>query len=93
LHGARRDRPAIVATVGPDQHDRRNDRELRIVLDRAAESPLAEIRAGRFTNVGRTMRFDPAVNWGTGRVAALRAVRLVFDRVERIQDRLARWAR
>lgn len=93
LHAARRDRPATVATVGPDQHDRRNDRELRIVLDRVAESPLAEIRAGRFTNVGRTMRFDPAVSWSAGRVAALRAVRLVYDRVERIQDRLARWAR
>lgn len=89
LHRLRRSRPGVVGTAGLDQHDRRNDREIRIAVSGAGD-PLAEIRAGRFQNRGRTMRFDSGVSWGKGRMAALTLLRWGYDRVERVQDRLAR---
>lgn len=93
LHEARRGRPGLVGVAGLDQHDSRNDRETRVRLSAAEPDPLAALRAGRFENLGRTMRFDPAVSWGPARLGALRAVRLVYDRVERLQDRLVRMLR
>ena len=90
LHAIRRDRPEVVGTVGLDQHDARNDRETRVVVPASARDPLAELRAGRFTNVGRTMRFDARVELGPARLGALTMARWAFDRVERAQDRLAR---
>ena len=82
-------RPELVAVIGLDQHDARNDRETRIeVLD--PTDPLASIRAGRFTNVGRTMRLDPAVELGPVRRAALWTARTIFDGIERLQERTAR---
>jgi hypothetical protein len=93
LHELRRRRPAVVGFAGLDQHDAANDRELRIVVDAGEADPLAAIRAGRFRSRGRTMTIDARVSWGPTRLAALRAVRLVYDRVERSQDRLARWLR
>jgi hypothetical protein len=90
LQQVRARRPEVVGVAGLDQHDSRNDRETRVVLDRPTTDPLAELKAGRFTNVGRTMRFDAAVSWGPWRLGALRAVREVFDRVERTQDWVAR---
>jgi hypothetical protein len=72
LHRSRRARPALVGTAGLDQHDARNDRETRVILDVESEDPIAELKAGRFRNRGRTMGFDPAVRWSPFRIAALR---------------------
>lgn len=83
----RRRRPELVATVGLDQHDSRNDRELRVVLPSASPDPVAELRAGRFENVGRTMRFDSRACLSPARLGTLSALRGVYDVVERAQDR------
>jgi predicted metal-dependent phosphoesterase TrpH len=90
LHEIQRARPAVVGTVGLDQHDGRNDRETRVLVAAGAPDPLGEIAAGRFVNVGRTMRFDATVRLGGGRLAMLTLLRWGFDRVERAQDRVAR---
>jgi hypothetical protein len=90
LHRARKQRPALVGTAGLDQHDCRNDRETRVILDRESDDPIAELRAGRFQNRGRTMDFDPAVAWSPLRIAALSSARWVFDRMERVQERVGR---
>jgi hypothetical protein len=83
----RRRRPELVATVGLDQHDSRNDRELRVVLPSASPDPVAELRAGRFENVGRTMRFDSRAFLSPARLGTLSALRGIYDVVERAQDR------
>lgn len=82
-------RPEVVATVGLDQHDSRNDRELRVVLPAASSDPLLELRAGRFANAGRTMRFDSRAQLSPARLGVLSAARGVYDVVERAQDRAA----
>ncbi len=82
-----RRRPEVVATVGLDQHDSRNDRELRVVLPSPSPDPLGELKAGRFENLGRTMRLDSRALLPPVRLAALSAVRGVYDVVERTQDR------
>ena len=82
----RRSRPELLGTAGLDQHDARNDRGVRILLDQGAEAdPLAALRAGRFTNVGRTMRFRPQMDWGVLRMAGITLLRAGFDAVERTQ--------
>ena len=83
----RRRRPEVVATVGLDQHDSRNDRELRVILPAEASDPLTELRAGRFSNVGRTMRLDSRVLLSPTLLGTLSAVRGVYDVVEKAQDR------
>lgn len=93
LHSVRRSRPEVVGTAGLDQHDSRNDRETRIVLDRPTPDPLQALKAGQFTNAGRTMRFGPAVEWSPIRLGAFGALRWAYDRIERTQDRLARGLR
>ncbi|MEP6573676.1 MAG: PHP domain-containing protein [Gemmatimonadota bacterium] len=91
LHAAQRNRPEIVGTAGLDQHDARNDRETRVILLRpGAPDPLAELRAGRFTNAGRTMRFGSAVKWGPARLASLTGIRVLYDLMEGMQERVAR---
>ena len=90
LHLLRRRRPEVVGTAGLDQHDSRNDREVRVVVHGAGPDPIAELKAGRFTNVGRTMRFDSEVGWSPLRLRALSITRWAFDRVERTQERLMR---
>jgi hypothetical protein len=90
LHHIQRRRPDVVGVVGLDQHDARNDRETRIMVDSSESNPLDAIRRGFFTNLGRTMSFDSAVNLGKGRLGALRLTRLVYDRVERTQDWIGR---
>lgn len=90
LHEARRKRPELVGVAGLDQHDSRNDRETRVLLDSPGDDPLAELKAGRFENLGRTMRFGPGVSWSPGRLAAMTALRAAFDVVERTQDWVAR---
>jgi len=93
LHKMRRCRPDVVGTVGLDQHDSRNDREVRIVLDDSTKDPIAEIKAGRFTNRGQTMSFGPAVSWRPGKLVAMSALRWGYDRIERTQERIARSAK
>ena len=90
LHEVRRTRPNVVGIAGLDQHDAANDRRTRVIVDAAAADPLAEIRAGRFQNQGLGMRFDPTVAWPAYQLPLLEAVRFVFDRVERTQERLAK---
>jgi hypothetical protein len=90
LQQVRKTRPAVVAIAGLDQHDARNDRETRVEVFEDG-NPLAAIRAGRFRNIGRTMSFDAHANLGAVRSAALWTARTVFDGVERVQDRAARW--
>lgn len=89
LHDVRRERPGVVGTAGPDQHDSRIDREVRIVVDDADREPLVAIREGRFMNQGRTMTFDPAVSWSAPRVMATFAARAALDLVSHVQDRLS----
>ena len=90
LHEIRSDRKEVVGTVGLDQHDARNDRESRVLPVDAEDDPLAALHAGRFVNVGRTMRFTATVPIRGSRLAALSAGRWLFDRLERAQERLAR---
>jgi hypothetical protein len=82
-------RPQVVGTAGLDQHDSRNDRELRIRLLQPATDVLGEMKAGRFMNIGRTVRFGSDVPWGTVRLALLSAGRAIFDRAERLQERIS----
>jgi hypothetical protein len=89
LHEVRRTRPNVVGLAGLDQHDAANDRRTRVIVDAAATDPLAEIRAGRFHNQGLGMRFG---SWPRSTLPLLEAVRFVFDRVERTQERLAKRA-
>lgn len=90
LHHARRRRPEMVGVAGLDQHDSRNDREIRVRLQARSADPLGALRAGGFENIGRTMRFGPTVPWSPPRLATMTAVRTAFDLVERTQDRVAR---
>jgi hypothetical protein len=90
LHTVRRKRPDVVGTVGLDQHDATNDRKTRVIVDAAASDPLAEIRHGRFRNRGLNMTFGPDVDWPVYGLPLLEATRFVFDRVERVQERLAK---
>jgi hypothetical protein len=90
LHTLRERRPEVVGTAGLDQHDSRNDREVRVMVHQVSADPIAELKAGRFTNIGRTMQFNSAVGWSPLRLRALSATRWAFDRVERTQERLAR---
>jgi hypothetical protein len=86
-------RPHVIATVGLDQHDSSNDRELRLYIAKRAPDPLAELRAGRFMNVGRTMHFDSAAELSPGRMRALKLARATLDRVDRTHDRTMRFLR
>lgn len=90
LQRVRQTRPEVVAVAGLDQHDARNDRETRVQLLESGD-PLALIRAGRFRNIGRTMTFASSGELGAVSGAALWSARVLFDGVERIQDRAARW--
>jgi hypothetical protein len=92
LHEVRRTRPSVVGVAGMDQHDAANDRRTRVIVDTAAADPLAEIRGGRFQNQGFGMRFGPTVAWPAYQLPLLEAVRFVFDRVERTQERMAKRA-
>ena len=92
LQTIRRTRPDVVGTVGLDQHDCGNDRQVRVVVDDATGDPIAALKTGRFTNLGRTMSFGPAVKWNPVRLRALSAARWALDRVEQVQERIARRA-
>jgi hypothetical protein len=95
LRRIRRARPEVTGIAGLDQHDARNDRGTRVLLFRAdpALDPLAELKAGRYVNLGQTMRLPAAEPLGSTALGMLRVVRWGFDRVERSQDRLVRLIR
>jgi hypothetical protein len=94
LEHARRRYPQLVGVAGLDQHDSRNDRETRLQLlaDRAAD-PLEELRAGRFVNIGRTMRFPPRAPFGLGAMAVLTLLRGGLDAVNAVHERVSRTLR
>ena len=87
LERVRRQRPEVVGIAGLDQHDARNDRETRVyLLDRAATDHLAELKAGRFVNGGRTMRFASRNAFGASRLGALTVLRSGLDLVNRVHE-------
>jgi hypothetical protein len=86
-------RSGVVGTAGLDQHDRRNDRETRVIVRNADVDPLVQLRAGEFENTGRTMRVDSAADLGSARLGLLSVLRWTLDHVERVQDRVARSGR
>jgi hypothetical protein len=84
-------RPDIVALSGLDQHDASNDRELRITVPNVAGvSPFQLIKEGRHRNVSRRMSFGATIEWGVTQTIFWSVVRALFDRVERLQENLAR---
>ncbi len=90
LRRLRRARPAVVAVAGLDQHDARNDRQTRVVLTAAAPMIPAALRAGHFSNRGRTMRFNSSGDFTPNGLLALQLARSALDVVERTQDRTTR---
>jgi hypothetical protein len=90
LHDIRRTRPDVVGTVGLDQHDCGNDRQVRVVVTDDIGDPIAALKTGQFTNLGRTMSFGPGVKWNSAKLGMLTAARWTLDRVERAQERIAR---
>ncbi len=85
-----RRRPELRALAGLDQHDASNDRELRVIVQGDPRtSPFDLIRAGSYRNTGRSFTLTPTIDWNTARLGWWRAVRWGFDRVERVQERLA----
>jgi hypothetical protein len=93
LRTVRANRPHVVATVGLDQHDSSNDRELRLLIAKRAGDPLGELRAGRFVNLGRTMTFDSGANIPPVRMRALKVGRVALDSVNHMHDRTVRFMR
>lgn len=93
VHTLRKHRPNLVATVGLDQHDSSNDRELRLLVNPRAGDPLGELRAGRFMNVGRTMRFDSTASLPPLRLNSLRVARRVLDTTDKTHDRVMKFVR
>jgi len=90
LRHVRRTNPHVVGFAGLDQHDARNDRRARVVVDPGERNPLSAIREGRFTNRGCTMQFSPGLGWGPVRLGLLYGARAVYDVMERVQERAAR---
>lgn len=81
-------RPDLLGIAGLDQHDARNDREVRVLIDPGIEDdPLQALRSGRFVNAGKTMRLSPA-GWSVLQLGGLSVARLLFDAVERIQHHI-----
>jgi predicted metal-dependent phosphoesterase TrpH len=91
LRALQPERPDLLAVAGLDQHDARNDRRTRVVLhDPSADDPVAELRAGRFTNRGLTFGFAARPAWGAVRLNALKGLERGLRGVERVHDRLVR---
>jgi len=91
LHQMQRARPGIVCFAGLDQHDASNDRETRVLVQaNEVDDPLGAIKAGRFENRGRTMRFDAVTGVSGTQLALLHVVRWCYDRGERLQDLIVR---
>jgi len=91
LERVRRRQPEVVGVAGLDQHDARNDRETRVMLlDPRAADPLGELKAGRFVNIGRTMRFPSRAPFGTAALAGITLLRAGLDLVNAVHERASR---
>ncbi|MEO8140744.1 MAG: hypothetical protein ABI742_13905, partial [Gemmatimonadota bacterium] len=90
LHRINATRPEVVATAGLDQHDARNDRGTRVFLDQETADPLAELRAGRFTNRGATCSFDAHARFSPLAMAGLWGARTGLDLVNLLHERVMR---
>ncbi|MBA3557837.1 MAG: PHP domain-containing protein [Gemmatimonadaceae bacterium] len=85
LHACRARRSAVVGTAGLDQHDSRNDREIRVLVALGEMDPLGALKAGRFVSVGRTMRLEPDVPLAGFQLVALTLARMALQFAERLQ--------
>jgi len=84
-------RPEVVGIAGLDQHDSRNDRGTRVILlDPDARDPLAELKAGRFVNRGRTMTFPAQESFGPLGLATLTGLRAGLDAVNLVHEGIVR---
>ncbi|MGI8495992.1 MAG: PHP domain-containing protein [Gemmatimonadaceae bacterium] len=83
LHSLRERRPTVVGIAGADQHDASQDAGTRVILDTESADPVEDLIAGRFTNVGRTMRFGSEVSLTSSRLRTIEAARWTVDRVGR----------
>jgi len=91
LERVRARRPEVVGIAGLDQHDSRNDRGTRVILlDPDAQDPLAELKAGRFVNRGRTMEFPAKEPFGSLGLAALTGLRAGLDAMNFVHERVVR---
>jgi PHP domain-containing protein len=89
FHHAHSSRPELVATVGLDQHDSRNDRGVRTLIsmdDLAA--PVTALKAGRFTTIGRNAEFDSAASIPESDMRRLRVKRSLLDAANGLHDRI-----
>ncbi|MEP6690699.1 MAG: PHP domain-containing protein [Gemmatimonadaceae bacterium] len=92
LHDLRVTRHAV-AIAGLDQHEVATDGGIRVLVDRTASDPIAELAAGRFVNVGRTMRIgsDGAVT--RGRLGTVHAARWTIDHLRETRHWVVRAGR
>lgn len=93
-HDVHARRPEVVATVGLDQHDSRDDRGVRTLI--APEDfidPAVALRSGRFITAGRRTTFDARATLDTSALRKLRARRIALDTVNRVHDRVIRTLR
>lgn len=82
-------RPDVVATVGLDQHDSRNDRGVRtLIAPEDLASPGNALKAGRFSTVGRNSSFDSHATVTQSDMRKLRIKRSALDTINRVHDRL-----
>lgn len=88
-------RPEIVATVGLDQHDTRDDDgEVRTAFDGAlAADPIAALQSGAYTNVGRGLTFSSRADIPPAAMRSLRMRRCALDAVNGVRDRVTHAAR
>jgi hypothetical protein len=75
----RTSRRQVVGTVGLDQHDSSIDRRLRVVLPARVPDPLAELKRGRFFNLGTGMQIDAQVTTPSHTLRALTVRRKILD--------------
>jgi hypothetical protein len=88
LHGIRESRADVFGIAGLDQHDSRNDRELRVGITSRDDEPLSAMRKGKFRNIGPYLSMTPSCldSW---QMPMLRAARWVLDTAEAAQVRFA----
>ena len=89
VHDLRAVRPDVVATVGLDQHDSRNDRGVRTLISpKDIGNPVAALRAGRFTTIGLNASFDSRASMHSSELRQLRMKRRSLDAINSLHDRI-----
>ena len=89
FHNVRAKRPSVVATVGLDQHDSSNDREVRTLIAEADfMDPVAALKAGRFSTIGRSAAFDSTATVPASVLRQMAIKRRALDTANRLQDRV-----